>query len=122
MSNGIKGIGCDIVSVCRVERLMEKPRFLEKVYTSCEQAYCREHSACTAAGIWAAKEAVSKALGTGFSGFTALDVELYHDPAGQPQVILHNGAKTAAALRRIECLHVSISHETDWAIAFAVAE
>ena len=62
------------------------------------------------------------ALGTGFSGFTVLDIELYHDPAGQPQVVLHNGAKAAAALRRIECLHVSISHETDRAMAFAVAE
>lgn len=118
MENGIRGIGCDIVSVHRIRRLMETPRFPDKVYTPYERAYISGRSARTAAGIWAAKEAVSKALGTGFSGFTLKDIEIRHTEGGQPYAVLYNGAAAAGAKR----IHISISHEAEQAMAFAVAE
>ena len=62
----IKGIGRDIVTIPRMERLLHRDRFLEKVCTPYEQEYIKRHSVHTAAGLWAAKEAVGQALGTGF--------------------------------------------------------
>ena len=74
MSGSIKGVGCDIVGVSRIAELIADQRFLDKVYTVYEQAYISEKGKQTAAGLWAAKEAVSKTLGTGFVGFTAKDI------------------------------------------------
>ena len=71
----IKGIGCDIIDVSRMERAMEKERFLEKVFTPNERELIKNGgSAQSAAGMWAAKEAVSKAFGTGFSGVSPKDL------------------------------------------------
>lgn len=120
--NSIRGVGCDIVSVSRIARLLRETRFLSSVCTEREQMYCKDKSAGTVAGLWAAKEAVSKALGTGFSGFTAKDIEVCHDEYGQPFAVLHNGAKREAAEHNVERIHLSISHEKEQAIAFAVAE
>ena len=118
----IKGIGCDIVEIGRVERLTGVPRFLEKVYTPCE----RERIACggsqTAAGIWAAKEAAAKALGTGFSGFALRDIEILHAESGAPFVRLHGGAQRRLDALGGDSIHISISHDQHSAIAFAVAE
>lgn len=95
MNGSIKGVGCDIVSASRIAKLIVDQRFLDNVYTVYEHEYISENGTQTAAGLWAAKEAVSKALGTGFVGFTAKD---------------------------IENIHISISHEKEQAIAFAVME
>lgn len=118
----IKGIGCDIVDISRIEQLLNQNRFLEKVYTPYEQEYIRGKTAHTAAGLWAAKEAVSKALGTGFTGFVMKDIEILHNENGQPQVMLCNGAKATAEKLKIKQIHISISHEDKQAIAFAVAQ
>lgn len=118
----IAGIGCDIVGVSRIERLRSNPRFSEKVYTTCEQEYLTNHSAQTAAGLWAAKEAVCKALGTGFVGFTPKDIETRHTQSGQPYVLLHNGAAHIAAACGFDHIHLSISHEQEQAMAFVIAE
>lgn len=120
--SSIRGVGCDIVSVSRIAGLLENTRFLSSVCTESEQMYCKEKSAETAAGLWAAKEAVSKALGTGFSGFTAKDIEICRNEDGQPFAVLHNGAKETATERNVVRIHLSISHEKEQAIAFAVAE
>lgn len=77
--SSIRGVGCDIVSVSRIAGLLKETRFLNSVCTECEQMYCKDKSARTVAGLWAAKEAVSKALGTSFSGFTAKDIEVCHN-------------------------------------------
>lgn len=57
----IKGIGCDIVDISRIERLQKQNRFLEKIYTPYEQDYIKKRTVHTAAGLWAEKEAVRKA-------------------------------------------------------------
>lgn len=122
MDSIIKGVGCDIVSIFRIDKLQTDIKFLNKVYTDYEQNYCKGRSAETAAGIWAAKEAASKALGTGFCGFTAKDIEIRHDKSGAPQTVLYNGAKARAELLGIRNIHISVSHEAEHALAFAVAE
>ena len=122
MESTIKGIGCDIVNVARIETLSANVPFLKKVYTDAERHYCENKPAEIAAGIWAAKEAVSKALKTGFCGFTAKDVEVRHDDSGQPRIVLFNGAKKRADLLGIRMIHISISHEAEQALAFAIAE
>lgn len=122
MSGSIKGVGCDIVGVSRIAELIADQRFLDKVYTVYEQAYISEKGKQTAAGLWAAKEAVSKALGTGFVGFTAKDIEIRHNESGTPQIMLYNGAQTRAELIDVETVYISISHEKEQAMAFAVIE
>ena len=116
------GIGTDIVSVSRLERLVANHRFCLKVFSPKEREYILEHSAASAAGIWAAKEAVSKALGSGFSGYTIRDIEIDHLDSGKPYVRLHNGAEDLFHQLSGHTIHLSISHEKEFAIAFAVAE
>lgn len=122
MNGFIKGVGCDIVSVSRIAKLVYAPRFLEKTYTAHEQAYISENGAQTAAGLWAAKEAVSKALGTGFVGFTAKDIEIRHTESGTPQIVLYNGAKARSERMHMAHIQISIAHEKEQALAFAVIE
>lgn len=122
MNESIKGVGCDIVSVLRIAKLMTDQKFLNKVYTAYEQEYICIKGAQTAAGLWAAKEAISKALGTGFVGFTAKDIEVRHNGNGAPQTVLYNGAKARYETIDSMRIHVSISHEKDQALAFAVIE
>lgn len=118
----IRGVGCDLTDLDRIAWLLERPRFLQKVFTPYEQAVISAKGVPTAAGLWAAKEAVSKALGTGFVGFTPLDVEIIHTGEGQPQVRLHNGAQVRLEQFGGQTVHLSITHERDKAMAFAVAE
>ena len=118
----VTGVGCDIVSISRVEKLIQNKSFLDKVYTLNEQNYIKSKNARTAAGLWAAKEAVSKAVGTGFTGFVMKDIEVLHNDRGQPEILLHNGAIAAAEKLKIKRIHISISHENEMAIAFAVVE
>ena len=115
----IKGIGCDIIDVSRMERAMEKERFLEKVFTPNERELIKNgSSAQSAAGMWAAKEAVVKALGTGFSGCPPAAVSVEQGPQGEPVVRLGACAAAAAGDR----IHITISHEGEYAAAFAVVE
>lgn len=122
MSDSIKGIGCDIVSVSRIAALITAQKFLNKVYTVYEQNYISSKAPQTSAGLWAAKEAVSKALGTGFVGFTAKDIEIRHNESGTPQIVLYNGAKTRSEAIGVQNIHISISHDKWQALAFVVIE
>lgn len=122
MSNIIKGVGCDIVDIARIERMVGKTQFIQKVYTTCEQAYILGKPICTAAGIWAAKEAVCKALGTGFTGFRICDIEICQEASGKPYVHLYKGAQNIFEALGGSKIHLSISHEQKQAMAFAVIE
>lgn len=118
----IKGIGCDMVDISRIERLVRQSRFIQKVYTPYEQELVSDKSAHTAAGIWAAKEAVSKALGTGFAGFKIRDIEIRTNENGKPYVRLYEGAQRILSALGGEQIHLSISHERNQALAFTVIE
>ena len=63
----IKGVGCDTVSIPRLEEKMTNTRLADMLFTEYEQNYIADKQIYSAAGIWAAKEAVSKSLGTGFA-------------------------------------------------------
>lgn len=118
----IKGLGCDIVSISRIRRKLETPRFAGKVFTAYEQQVIAAKGADTAAGLWAAKEAVSKALGTGFVGFAMPDIEVLHRSSGQPCIQLHAGALDAFQALGAQTVHITISHDGDSAMAVAIAE
>jgi len=112
----IVGTGVDIVKISRFVGKADRPSFMKKIYTAQEQAYLRSRGAQSMAGLFAAKEAVAKALGVGFRGFWPRDIEIVHDEYGKPQVVLHGAAE------RDVNVFVSISHSETDAIAFAVIE
>jgi len=124
--NIIVGIGTDIIKIARFEEMTD--HFMARVFTSNERAYILKKGHISAAGIFAAKEAVVKALGTGFRGFWPSDVEITHDDLGKPHVILHGGAARVAhkmiigkhRFKRKCVIQLSISHTETDAIAFAV--
>ncbi len=120
----IIGVGVDIVQVDRIQKNIEKQKFIDKVYTDKEKEYLikRKLNPQTAAGLFAAKEAVSKALGTGISGFNITDIEILKDEFNKPEIMLHNNALKISKDKGIDKINISISHEKDYAIAFAVAE
>lgn len=121
----IIGVGTDIIEVDRIEKAIEKTSsFFDKIYTAKEQAYYKEkHKRVeTLAGFFSAKEAVSKALGTGFRSFGMKDIEIIPNALGKPQVYLYNQAKELAEQLGIKDIHISISHCRSYATAFAIAE
>jgi holo-[acyl-carrier protein] synthase len=122
----IVGIGTDIVECLRIGRMIEQhgELFLTRVYTEREIRYCqgRKHATENFAGRWAAKEAILKCLGTGWSkGICWTDLEIRNHVEGQPQVHIRGGAKDLAQNLRVSDILVSISHCRAYATAYAVA-
>ena len=121
----ILGHGVDLMPVERLQRSIDEhgERFLQKVFTPGELTFNASHARRVEhlTGRFAAKEAVLKALGTGWSGGIAwTDVEILAT-AGPPSVTLHNEAARVAAARAITTWHLSISHAGGFAIASAIA-
>lgn len=94
------GLGVDIVEIDRMDQILQRsPRFAYRVFSDDERAYCEGHHrpAVRYATHFAAKEAVLKALGTGFAdGIAFTDVEVTHDEKGKPIALLHGRAKRIA--------------------------
>ena len=125
----ILGIGLDLCEISRIQRAIEKEHFLARVFTDAEQARIRGASDIRrgeiAAGLFAAKEAVAKALGTGFVGFGTADIEIAPDALGRPQCALRGGAAARAeqlAGHSAYRMFVSITHEAGMAAATAILE
>lgn len=120
----IKGTGIDMTEVERIKRNLNNERFINKIYSATEQKYLetRKFNAQTAAGMFAAKEAVSKCLGTGFTNFGPCHVEVLKDELGKPYINLTENALKRARELEINNIHVSISHTSEYAVAFCVAE
>ncbi len=122
----IIGIGTDITECLRIARMIERhgELFLERVYTPEEIRYCQNRKQATQhfTGRWAAKEAILKALGTGWiKGISWRDAEILNEPSGKPIAVLHGGARQQAKRLGIDEVQVSISHCRTHATAFAVA-
>jgi len=122
----IVGLGTDIVEITRIGQMIERhgELFLQRVYTEAEIRYCQQRKEAMQhyAGRWAAKEAVMKTLGTGFTrGVGWQDIEVSNHRSGQPRIILSGGAKEIAALRGIGEVLISISHCRTYATATAIA-
>ena len=120
------GLGIDLVEIPRIRALIEKhgDRFKERTFTAGEIAYCDRCAdpAIHFAARFAAKEAVAKALGTGFAhGVSWLDIEVLRDGNGMPSVLLHGGAIAVANSAGIMKVHLSLTHTKEAAAATAVA-
>ena len=122
----IIGLGTDLCAVSRMDKAIQKAHFYERVFFEGERAYLERKEnakAQSAAAMFAAKEAVAKALGTGFiHGIMPWTIEVTHAESGAPGVRLHG-----AALERLgeiggRSVHLSLSHEGDSAMAFVVIE
>jgi holo-[acyl-carrier protein] synthase len=122
----ILGHGIDIIETARIRHSIEEhgQRFLDRVYTPAEQAYCaknRKRYHEHLAGRFAAKEAVLKVLGTGWRGGIAwTDIEILPEPSGQPKIQLSGECLRIAQQLRITQWHVSISHIETHATASAI--
>lgn len=120
------GIGTDIIECSRISQMLVRHggRFTDHVFTEEEFRYCscRKIAAQHFAGRWAAKEAVLKALGTGWAaGLTWTDVEVVIQAGGKPVIQLHRGAAHKAAELGITEVLISISHCKAYATATAIA-
>ncbi len=120
------GIGTDITECLRIARMIERHAelFLQRVYTPKEIEYCQSRKQSTQhfTGRWAAKEALLKALGTGWrKGISWRDLEILNEPSGRPIVGIAGGAKEVVQQLGICTLEVSISHCRTHATAFAIA-
>jgi holo-[acyl-carrier protein] synthase len=121
----IVGVGIDIIEIDRIETAINRnDNFVSKVFCEAEIEYMKGKKAVFqhAAGMFSAKEAVSKALGTGISGFTLKDIEIQREKNGKPFVTLRGGAKKIAENFGSYKIHLSISHGRDNAVAYAVLE
>lgn len=118
------GLGVDIVEIDRMRIALQRhPRMKERCFSAGERAYCdkRSHPEVHYALRFAAKEAVLKALGSGFSGVRFTDVEVYRDDRGRPQPVLRGAAAAAAEALGVTELHLSLSFTHTTAVASAVA-
>lgn len=122
----VVGIGTDIIECDRIEEMIAKHDqvFVDRVFTPAEIEYCsgRKASSQHFAGRWAAKEAILKAMGTGWAkGIRWIDIEVRNQPGGQPVVALSGKAKEICSSRGIADVLISISHTKAFATAFAIA-
>lgn len=118
----VLSVGVDAVEIHRVRETYKRfgERFLNRVYTERERERYRGRINELAARF-AAKEAVSKALGTGLNGIGWRDVEVLPDPRGKPLVFLHGRARDRAATLGLTQFEISLTHSIDLALAFVVA-
>lgn len=117
----IYGVGTDIVEISRIEKSIKSPRFLKKVFSEkeIELLKSKNFNPQTAAANFCAKEAFSKALGTGVRGFALNEVSVLRDELGKPYIELSG---KALQLGKNLNFFVSLSHTKEYAAAFAVAE
>jgi holo-[acyl-carrier protein] synthase len=124
----IVGMGTDMIEISRIERSLEQfgERFLEKIFTPGEIAYCqrkKKNAAESFAARFAAKEAGAKALGTGISrGITWKEIEVRREPSGRPTLHLSGRARERAHQIGVARLSLSLTHSRDLAMAVVIAE
>jgi holo-[acyl-carrier protein] synthase len=123
----IVGTGVDVVEIARFRSVLErlKDRFVLRVFTPAEQEFCNRHRDPTPhyAVRFAAKEALFKALGTGWAkGVTWLDVEVLRERQGAPSIALHGEAQRRSLSMGASKVHLSLSHSEQWAVAMVILE
>jgi len=114
--------GIDTIELSRLDEIRPeiRTRFIQRVFTEKEVEQARDQTDVLS-GLFAAKEAVSKALGTGIGYVNWRDIEIIHLKSGQPTIVLHGNAETVANKLGLTTWSVSISHDRNKAIAMAVA-
>lgn len=114
-------VGIDIIEIARVGKVLERhpERFLRRVFTPEEVAFCRGRVPEIAARF-AAKEAVMKALGTGARGLAWREIEILPNQRGKPLVYLHGDAQKRGAAIGLRGIDISLTHSNEFAIAAVV--
>jgi len=114
--------GVDIIEIARVEQAARRfgEQFYRRIFTEQERAYCQGRFASLAAR-YAAKEAVTKALGTGIGDVAWVEIEVALDARGAPALMLHGAAARLAGEIGLREWSISLSHSHDYAVAFVVA-
>ena len=117
----IAGIGCDLIEVERVRRAAQRESFCRRAFSQEEMEFFAgfRDPAQEMAGVWAVKEAFSKALGTGIRGFSLNEITVSLDELGAPFLKLTGNAKKCAGDLTF---HITISHTKDYAQAYCAAE
>ena len=120
--SGAVAVGIDVIEIGRIRRVLHDfgERFLQRVYTEGERERYR-HRVNELAARFAAKEATSKALGTGIRGIRWREMEILPNPRGKPVLILHGQAAARAAALGLTDFSVSLTHSRTDAMAFVVA-
>ena len=119
----IVGIGNDIIEIERIEKAISKEGFRNKIYTQreLENIKKRGNRAETYAGVFSAKEAISKAIGTGVREFSLIDLEILNDDLGKPYVVVSEKLdKIIKSKKEDYKIEISISHSKKYAIAIAI--
>ena len=119
----IVGIGNDIIEIERIEKAISKEGFKDKIYTQreLENIKKRGNRAETYAGVFSAKEAISKAIGTGVREFSLTDLEILNDDLGKPYVVVSEKLdKIIKSKKKDYQIEISISHSKKYAIAMAI--
>lgn len=117
----VLGIGVDLAEIDRVRKACQSPRFVQRVFTPVEVAYCQAAASPYArfAARFAAKEAVMKALGCGWGPVGWQEIEVNNSPAGGPVVQLSGRALDVAARQGVGRVLLSLSHTRRYAVATA---
>lgn len=118
----IAGVGIDLVKVDRIKKAIKRKKFLELTFTPAE-IFCYNKAGCpigTLASRFAAKEAVFKALGTGWIKGT--EVEILPDKSGKPVLTLHGETLKKSKELNVKKIEVSLSSYEDYAVSIAIAE
>jgi holo-[acyl-carrier protein] synthase len=123
----IVGTGIDLVEIARIRSSHQRygQRFLDRIYTAGEQAYClrKRNSAESLAARFAAKEAGAKALGTGIShGVSWLEIEVVRAPSGRPTIRFHGRAREFASRLGMARAALSLTHTDELAMANVILE
>lgn len=115
--------GVDLMEISRLREAAERhgERFFTRIYTPAERALCAGNYSSLAARF-AAKEAISKTLGTGVGDIAWTEMEILRAPSGEPYLILHGKARTRAEELGLAEWSISLSHSRDLAIAMVVAQ
>lgn len=122
----VVGVGVDLCGIARMEKAIEREHFFSRIYTQGERDYLEakgKSRAQSAAAMYAAKEAVAKALGTGIAQGVFFDqIEVTHGESGAPGIALHGAALARMQEMGGRGVLLSLSHEGNMAIAFAVIQ
>ena len=119
----IVGIGNDIIEIERIEKAISKEGFKNKVYTQKELENIKKRGdrVETYAGIFSAKEAISKAVGTGVREFSLTDLEILNDDLGKPYVVVSKKLDKIIKSKKADYqIEISISHSKKYVIAMAI--
>lgn len=114
----------DIVKNSRIKNILNNKcsSFYRRIFTDNEVEYIssRKHDYKTVAGLFAAKEAISKILGSGIGELSWKDIEILHIESGKPYVFINKKLESKLMIMNINAIEISISHEEEYAIAIAI--